>query len=114
MRISTSQWAERFYRLIDAGWEPHRELDAHYSSLDDALADAIAWVEAITESNHHAALIGVEVSTTQGGWRTCSTSTSTAAPSVADRLKQLKGLHADGLIDDATFAAKRDAILVEL
>ena len=112
MRISTSQWAERFYRLIDAGWEPHRELDVQYSSLDDAIADAIAWVEPITESNHPAALMGVEVSTTQGGWRTCSTSTS--APSVADRLKQLKGLHADGLIDDATFAAKRDAILVEL
>jgi membrane protease subunit (stomatin/prohibitin family) len=37
-----------------------------------------------------------------------------ATPSVADRLKLLKGLHADGLIDDATFAAKRDAILAEL
>ena len=71
MQISTSQGAERCYRLIDGGCEPHRELDAQYSSLDDALADAIAWVEAITESNHPAALIGVEVSTTKGGWRTC-------------------------------------------
>ena len=67
MQISTSQGAERCYRLIDGGCEPHRELDAQYSSLDDAIADAIAWVEAITESNHPAALIGVEVSTTKGG-----------------------------------------------
>ena len=37
-----------------------------------------------------------------------------AAPSLGDRLKQLKGLHAEGLIDDATFAAKRDAILAEI
>lgn len=37
-----------------------------------------------------------------------------AAPSIADRLKQLKELHAGGLIDDATFAAKRDAILAEI
>jgi hypothetical protein len=71
MQISTSQGVERCYRLIDDGCEPHRELDVQYSSLDDAIADAIAWVEAITESNHPAALIGVEVSTTKGGWRTC-------------------------------------------
>ena len=71
MQISTSQGAERCYRLIDGGCEPHRELDAQYSSLDDPIADAIAWVEAITESNHPAALIGVEVSTTKGGWRSC-------------------------------------------
>ncbi|MEC8025104.1 MAG: SPFH domain-containing protein [Myxococcota bacterium] len=34
--------------------------------------------------------------------------------SLADRLKQLKALHEGGLIDDATFAAKRDAILSEI
>ena len=38
MQISTSQGAERCYRLIDDGCEPHRELDAQYSSLDDAIA----------------------------------------------------------------------------
>ena len=34
--------------------------------------------------------------------------------SVGDRLKTLKNLHEQGLIDDATFAAKRDAILAEI
>ncbi len=40
-----------------------------------------------------------------------------AAASVDDlgaRLKKLKALHDQGLIDDATFAAKRDAILAEI
>ncbi len=33
---------------------------------------------------------------------------------VADRIRKLKELQAGGLIDDATFAAKRDAILAEI
>ena len=39
-----------------------------------------------------------------------------AAPteSLADRIKKLKSLQEQGLIDDATFAAKRDEILAEL
>ena len=37
-----------------------------------------------------------------------------AAPSFADRLKKLKELKEAGLIDDAAFAAKRDAILAEI
>jgi len=36
------------------------------------------------------------------------------AESLADRLKKLKSLHEAGLIDEATFAAKRDAILAEI
>jgi membrane protease subunit (stomatin/prohibitin family) len=35
-------------------------------------------------------------------------------PSVADRLKSLKQLQEQGLIDDETFAAKRDAILADI
>lgn len=35
-------------------------------------------------------------------------------PTVGERLKQLKDLHGQGLIDDDTFAAKRDAILAEI
>ena len=34
--------------------------------------------------------------------------------SLAERLKKLKSLHEAGLIDEATFAAKRDAILGEI
>ena len=37
-----------------------------------------------------------------------------AGESVADRLKKLKDLKEGGLIDDETFAAKRDAILAEI
>lgn len=68
---ATGQRVERRYRLIDGGCEPHRELDAHYNSLEEALADAIAWVEPIAENDHQGQLIGVEVSTTRGEWRTC-------------------------------------------
>jgi len=71
MQISMNQSAERCYRLIDGVCEPHQELGAQYSRLDDAIGDAIAWVAPIAASNHPAALIGVEVSTTNGGWRTC-------------------------------------------
>ena len=71
MRISTTPPAERCYRLIDGGCAPHQPLDAQSGSLDDAIADAIAWVEAISDNNHPVALIGVEVSTTKGSWGTC-------------------------------------------
>ena len=37
-----------------------------------------------------------------------------ATESIGDRLKKLKDLHEQGLIDEATFAAKRDAILAEI
>lgn len=59
------------YRLIDGGCEPHRQLDGQYSSLDEAIADAIAWVEPLGELNNAAQMIGVDVSTGDGNWRTC-------------------------------------------
>ena len=60
------------YRLIDSGCEPHRQLDGQYGSLDEAIADAIAWVEPLADAHHHAAqLIGVDVATGDGNWRTC-------------------------------------------
>jgi len=61
----------RCYRLIDSGCQPHQQLDGQYSSIDEAIADAIAWVEPLVDRHHPAALIGVEVSTTSGDWRTC-------------------------------------------
>ena len=35
---------QRAYRLIDACFEPHRQLDDCYASLDDAIGDAVAWL----------------------------------------------------------------------
>ncbi|MEB3184274.1 MAG: hypothetical protein VKM97_00145 [Cyanobacteriota bacterium] len=63
--------ALRCYRLIDSGCQPHQQLDGQYSSIDEAIADAIAWVEPLVDSNHPASQIGVEVSTVSGDWRTC-------------------------------------------
>ena len=61
---------ERLYRLIDGCCEPHAQLDGEYQSLDDALTDAIDWVMAST-SGDSTSLIGVEVCTGNGDWRTC-------------------------------------------
>ena len=63
--------SERSYRLIDGSCQPHCQLDDHYSSLDDAIADAIAWIGDLSEPDHPASLIGVEVSSSNGDWRTC-------------------------------------------
>ena len=71
MQISTSQGAERCYRLIDGSCEPHLQLDGQYSSLDDAIADAIEWIGLFSEPDHPTSWIGVEVSSTNGDWRTC-------------------------------------------
>ena len=35
--------------------------------MEEAIADAIAWVEPLVDRHHPPALIGVEVSTTSGG-----------------------------------------------
>ena len=35
---------QRAFRLIDACFEPHRQLDDCYATLDDAIGDAIAWL----------------------------------------------------------------------
>lgn len=59
----------RVYRLINAWCEPHGHLDALYSSLEEAIADAIAWCQ---EHGIDPLLreIGVEVCTASGDWRT--------------------------------------------
>ncbi|MFN9693304.1 MAG: hypothetical protein ACK550_05845 [Synechococcaceae cyanobacterium] len=59
------------YRLIDGGFEPHSLLDGEYNSLDEAIADAVAWVAPLADHSHPASMIGVEVSTADGNWRTC-------------------------------------------
>lgn len=60
----------RSYRLIDACCEPHPYLDDHYPSLDEALGDAIHWLQRSTPEAEQN-LIGVEVSSANGDWRTC-------------------------------------------
>ena len=61
---------ERRYRLIDGCCEPHRQLDGEYQSMDEAIADAIDWLLASGVSDTNT-LIGVEVCTGNGDWRTC-------------------------------------------
>lgn len=61
---------ERRYRLIDGCCEPHRQLDGEYQSIDEAIADAINWVLSST-LGETTSLIGVEVCTGNGDWRTC-------------------------------------------
>jgi hypothetical protein len=60
---------QRIYRLIDACCEPHQQLDDCYSSLDEAITDAVAWLEQITAEPQQL-LIGVEVCAANGDWRT--------------------------------------------
>ena len=66
-----SSRATRCYRLIDSGCQPHQQLDGQYSSIEEAITEAIAWLEPLDDGLHHSALIGVEVSTSSGDWRTC-------------------------------------------
>lgn len=68
--LPTKAPGQRRYRLIDACCEPHRQLDGLYPSLDEALSEAIAWIEQ-DEVETQRSLIGVEVSTGSGIWRTC-------------------------------------------
>jgi hypothetical protein len=71
MQRFTSHQVLCSYRLIDSGCEPHRQLDGRYSSIDEAIADAIAWVEPLADPNYTDHMIGVDVSTADGNWRTC-------------------------------------------
>jgi hypothetical protein len=71
MQRSSSHAVLSRYRLIDSGCEPHRQLDGQYGSLDEAIADAIAWLEPLADASHPSHLIGVDVATADGNWRTC-------------------------------------------
>lgn len=61
---------ERRYRLIDGCCDLHAQLDGEYQSIDDAIAEAIDWLLASPDGKEHS-LIGVEVCTGNGDWRTC-------------------------------------------
>ena len=59
----------RDYRLIDCFHQPHPHLDGLYESIDEAISDAISWLESIGPRAGEAS-IGLEVSTPSGDWRT--------------------------------------------
>ena len=61
--------APRTYRLIDALLQPHPQLDGFYDSIEEALRDAITWLEGLGPEAAMAP-IGLEVSTRSGEWRT--------------------------------------------
>lgn len=60
---------ERVYRLIDPLQQPHPQLDGVYDTLDEALRDAIRWLEGLGPGAACTA-VGLEVSTRCGNWRT--------------------------------------------
>jgi hypothetical protein len=64
-----SSLQRRDYRLIDCFHQPHPHLDGLYESSDEAIADAISWLESIGPGAGEAS-IGLEVSTPSGDWRT--------------------------------------------
>jgi hypothetical protein len=55
--------------LIDARQQPHPQLDGLYESVEEALADAIGWLESMGQEAQQMS-IGLEVSTPCGSWRT--------------------------------------------
>jgi hypothetical protein len=61
--------SRRDYRLIDCLQQPHPELDGLYDSVDEAMADAIGWLESRGPGAGNTS-IGLEVSTPCGSWRT--------------------------------------------
>ena len=60
----------RAYRLVDSSGEPHPVLDDLYDSLDAAWSEAVGWWENQDNATREPINIGVEVSTTNGDWRT--------------------------------------------
>lgn len=58
----------RDYRLIDSLQQPHPHLDGLYESVDEAMADAIGWLESMGPGAGETS-IGLEVSTPSGSWR---------------------------------------------
>ena len=61
--MQSSQWINGFC-------EPHRQLDGCYASLDEALAEAIHWLQQ-HQDQYQDQLIGVELSSANGDWLTC-------------------------------------------
>jgi hypothetical protein len=67
--LLSRQPAPRAYRLIDAFFQPHPHLDGRYESIEEAIDEAIGWLDGL-EADAGDASIGLEVSTCNGEWRT--------------------------------------------
>ena len=60
----------RVYRLVDAQGNPHPVLDDLYETQEGAWAEAVLWWHLQDSSSQGSIGIGVEVSTSNGEWRT--------------------------------------------
>lgn len=60
----------RAYRLVDEQGEPHPVLDDLYDSHEAAWAEALNWWHQQPHPSQQPIGIGIEVSTSNGGWRT--------------------------------------------
>ena len=67
--LQSRHQASRAYRLIDAVFQPHPHLDGRYESIEEAFGEAIGWLDGL-EPEAGQASIGLEVSTSNGDWRT--------------------------------------------
>lgn len=68
--LLSSAHQARAYRLVDAQGRPHPVLDDLYDSLESAWAEAVLWWQTHDHPTHDPIGIGVEVSTSNGDWRT--------------------------------------------
>jgi hypothetical protein len=64
------QLVPRVYRLVDAQGNPHPVLDDLFETHEAAWAEAVRWWHVQDASSQDAIGIGVEVSTSNGEWRT--------------------------------------------
>lgn len=68
-RVNFPSQQQRDYRLINCLHQPHPELDGLYESVEEAMADAIDWLQNMGPGANDTS-IGLEVSTPNGDWRT--------------------------------------------
>ena len=78
LRLTRHQ-AIRAYRLIDAFFQPHPQLDGLYESIEEAIGEAIGWLDGLGPDADQAS-IGLEVSTSNGDWRTIRQPTQLLCP----------------------------------
>ena len=58
------------YRLVGLDGKPHPVLDTPYESIDSAIMAAQSWHSNSLNHINNSETIGIEVSTSNGSWRT--------------------------------------------